>query len=191
MTVWPGQLKFTASTAPAVWETVSHTATISSGERPMTAAMPPRPSGTASCINFPRRCTVCTASEKSIAHAATSAVYSPRLCPAATSGKISFSASTRAAATPAVSTAGCVNSVFTSSVSGPSNMRRDKENPSVSSASFKSDFTTSYLSYKSRVMPTFCDPCPGKIIACFTRFLLPRNRIFYRFNTNEARPSPR
>ena len=49
--------------------------------------MAPTPIGTASCMYSPRRLTVRTASAKPIAPAATSAEYSPRLCPATQSGR--------------------------------------------------------------------------------------------------------
>ena len=49
--------------------------------------MAPTPTGAASCMYSPRRRTVRTASAKPIAPAATSAEYSPRLCPATQSGR--------------------------------------------------------------------------------------------------------
>ena len=50
---------------------------------PRTAAIAPSPTGTASCINRPRRRTIRTASGKARAPEATRALYSPRLWPAA------------------------------------------------------------------------------------------------------------
>ena len=48
--------------------------------------MLPAPDGTASCMNRPRLCTVRTASANVSTPAATSAEYSPRLCPASNVG---------------------------------------------------------------------------------------------------------
>jgi hypothetical protein len=72
----------------------------------MMAAIAPVPTGTASCMNSPRLRTIRTASAKRSAPAMTSAVYSPRLWPAARAGLRPRSAHAVAAATEAVNTAG-------------------------------------------------------------------------------------
>ena len=80
--------------------------------RPSTAAMAPVPSGTASCMAAARKRTSGTASLKSMTPAATSAEYSPRLCPATTAGILPpFSHHRRQAAIPAVSITGWVLTV--------------------------------------------------------------------------------
>ena len=119
----PGALKLTAETwpSPASSRTPAHNATTASSSRPMIAAMPPSPSGTASCMNRPRAETARTASTKSSAPNATSAEYSPRLWPAATPGRgPPRAAQHRHAATPAASIAGCVCSVAFRRFCGPS-----------------------------------------------------------------------
>ncbi len=103
----------------------------------MIAAIAPVPTGTACCMNSPRLRTTRTASRKRSAPATTSAEYSPRLCPAARLGVRPRSAQTRAAATLAVSTAGCVFAVSARSLSGPSNASFARSMPSASFASSK------------------------------------------------------
>jgi len=84
------------------------------------AAMPPVPSGTASCIACARSRTVGTASSKRIEPAATSALYSPRLWPAKYAGIAPPRAChTRQHATPAMSITGCVLTVWLSDSAGP------------------------------------------------------------------------
>ncbi|MNI57952.1 hypothetical protein D3C73_1130400 [compost metagenome] len=81
MTTWPGELKFTAlTTSPCAAS--AQAASTSASSSPRMAAMPPCPAGTASCISWPRRSTSFTASPRLRLPAATSALYSPRLCPA-------------------------------------------------------------------------------------------------------------
>ena len=104
--------------------------------RPMIAAIAPVPTGTASCMNSPRLRTMRTASEKRTAPATTSAVYSPRLWPAASAGRRPRSAHAVAAATDAVSTAGCVLAVSARSA-GPSKASRMRSKPTASLASSK------------------------------------------------------
>ena len=55
---------------------------ISSTFNPITASIEPLPSGTASCIDLPLSCKRNMASEKFKESDATSALYSPRECPA-------------------------------------------------------------------------------------------------------------
>jgi hypothetical protein len=61
--------------------------------------MAPCPTGTASCMSCPRWRTVATASARDSVPAATSAEYSPRLCPATQSGRTPRASRTRKAAT--------------------------------------------------------------------------------------------
>src|SRR3972149_5099769 len=73
-----GAFKFAPSTTPPC-ATSRHISATTSGPRPMTAAMAPAPTATASCINSPRRRTARSASSTLKEPAATRAVYSPRL----------------------------------------------------------------------------------------------------------------
>ncbi len=76
------------------------------------AAIAPMPSGTASCMNLPRRWTKRTASANDSAPAHTSAEYSPSECPATTFGSIPESSRTAvSAATDVVKIAGWVFAV--------------------------------------------------------------------------------
>jgi hypothetical protein len=125
----------TSTTSPCAAS--AHTCSTTGSSRPMMAAIAPVPTGTASCMNSPRLRTMRTASAKRRAPATTSAVYSPRLCPAAKDGSRPRSAHAAAAATEAVSTAGWVFAVSASSVSGPSKTRRARSKPSASLASSK------------------------------------------------------
>src|SRR5207244_335593 len=113
----------------------AHTCSTTPRPTPITAAMAPVPTGTAACMNSPRRRTTRTASASDSVPATTSAEYSPRLWPAASAGFIPRSAQAAAAAALAVSTAGCVLAVSASSVSGPSNITRRRSMPSASLAS--------------------------------------------------------
>src|SRR6267378_4382972 len=127
----------------------------------MTAAIAPTPAGTASCIYVPRLRTNCTASANFSAPAATSAEYSPRLCPATKSGLNPFSPNTRCTATEQAKIAGCVLAVSLSSSSVPSKQIFEIEKPSVLSASAKTAFATGCFSASSLPMPGYCEACPG------------------------------
>ena len=121
ITTWPGQLKFTACTAaPISASTALQISTILSLSKPKTAAMEPCPTGTASCMNWPRLCTATTASANFIAPTLTRAEYSPRLWPAATAQLIPCSFSTAPQAVLAVRMAGWVLAVSCRSEAGPS-----------------------------------------------------------------------
>ncbi len=177
----------TAAAAPAITicpplklagETISpsaasrHTRSTSSGDRPITAAIAPAPGGTACCIARPRTRTSDTASPSESAPAATSAPYSPRLCPAAkdTSGaRPSRSTSAASSAALVATSAGGVFSVSTSWSSGPSKHRRDRGSPSAASASSKAARAAAERSHTSRPMPTIWEPWPGKRSASDTR----------------------
>ena len=117
------------------WAASAQMPSTTSGFTPMRAAIAPVPTGTASCMNSPRRRTTRRASPSRSAPAITRAEYSPRLCPATSAGARPRSAQAAAAATLAVSTAGCVLAVSARSASGPSKIRRVKSVPSVSLAS--------------------------------------------------------
>ncbi len=95
-----------------------------------------RPERLPAC-NCPRRRASFTASENSSAPAATSAEYSPRLCPATKSGVMPCFSSARYAATETVRIAGCVFSVSLRSSSGPSKQSFEIGKPSAASASSK------------------------------------------------------
>src|SRR6185369_2698533 len=97
---------------------------------------------------------------------ATSAEYSPKLCPATNDGAlIPSSIIARNAATETVKIAGCVFSVNCKSSAGPSKQSREIAKPNASSASSKTRRATGNFSAKSFPIPGLCEPCPGKIIA--------------------------
>src|SRR4030095_13256916 len=146
------------------------------GSPPGSAPIAPPPTGTASCMNSPRRRTRRTASAKSSAPATTRAEYSPKLWPAASSGRMSCSASAAAAATLAVRTAGWVLAVSARSDSGPSQANRESGKPSAASGSFHTAAAAGEAWARSPPMPTAWDPCPGKRNATFTRRLPAKER---------------
>ena len=139
MTTCPGELKF-AAWHSSFGATSRHTATMSAGSSPMTAAIAPTPSGADSCIQRPRLFTRSTASRNARTPEATRAVYSPRLCPAPQAGEGFTSSSfsrARSAATLVVMMAGCVLAVSLRVSSGPSKIRRARCWDRASSASSK------------------------------------------------------
>src|SRR6202040_2948712 len=129
--------------------------------------MAPCPAGTASCIYCPRLRMSCTASENFSAPAATSAEYSPKLCPATKSGVMPLSASTRYTATEHVKIAGCVLAVCFNSSSLPAKHICEIENPNALSASSKTARAAGYVSAISLPMPGYCEACPGNTNAIF------------------------
>ena len=160
-TIWPGELMLaTPTTSPCAAS--AHTCSAIGRSIPIRAAMAPVPTGTASCMNSPRRRTRRTASAKPSAPPTTSAEYSPRLWPAARSGVTPRSARAAAAATLAVSTAGWVLAVRASSSAGPSKQRRESGKPSAASASAHTARAPGEASARARPIPTSCEPWPGK-----------------------------
>src|SRR5712692_7536845 len=160
MTVWSGEFRFAAehtSLSAARLQTSATTAC----DKPMIAAIAPTPEGTASCMYVPRLRTSCTASANFSPPAATSAEYSPRLCPATKSGVKPFSASTRNTATEQVKIAGCVLAVSLRSSSVPSKHILEIEKPRASSASLKTAFAAGYFPASSLPIPGYCEACPG------------------------------
>ena len=129
------------------------------------AAIVPPTRWPSSAINSPRRRTNCSALSKSSAPAATSAEYSPKLWPATTSGCKPCASSTRNTATLCVSRAGWATSVAVSSSAGPSLISRESSISSTASACSITAAAAGYCSATSAPMPTYCDPCPGKIKA--------------------------
>ena len=161
MTIWPGELMLaTPTTSPcAASAQICSTAASST---PMRAAIAPVPTGTASCMNSPRRRTRRTASPKRSAPATTSAEYSPRLWPAARAGVTPRSARAAAAATLVVSTAGWVFAVRARSAAGPSKQSVEREKPRAVSASAQTAAAPGERSASARPIPTSCEPWPGK-----------------------------
>src|SRR5438876_6555420 len=160
ITVCSGEFKFAAeqtSRCAARWQASATTAC----EIPRSAAIAPTPAGTASCMYVPRFRTSCTASANFSAPAATSAEYSPRLCPATKSGVSPFSSSTRYTATEQVKIAGCVLAVSLRSSSVPSKHNFEIEKPSALSASSKTAFAAGYFPARSLPIPEYCEACPG------------------------------
>ena len=128
----------------------------------MIAAIAPMPAGTASCIACARKRTSGNASRNASAPAATSAVYSPRLCPARTIGIGPPAAChARHVATPAVSITGCVLVVRFSASAGPCSTSAHRSSPSASEASANVSRTTGCAA-KPPIMPTALRALPGK-----------------------------
>src|SRR5579859_1485548 len=166
ITVCSGEFKFAAeqtSPSAARW----HASATTACEIPITAAIAPTPCGTASCMYVPRLRTSCTASENFNPPAATSAEYSPRLCPATKSGFKPFSSATRKIATEHVKIAGCVFAVSFKSSSVPSKHIFEMENPNALSASSNTARAAGYFSASSLPMPGYCDAWPGNTNATF------------------------
>src|SRR5207245_6102007 len=174
ITVCSGECRFAAAqTSPSAARLQASATT--AWDNPMIAAIAPTPAGTASCMYVPRLRTSWTASENFSDSAATSAEYSPRLCPATKSGCKPFSASTRCTATEQVKIAGCVLAVSLSSSSEPAKQIFEIEKPSAWSASSNTARAAGYFSASSLPIPGYCDACPGNtnatlpIAASFSR----------------------
>ena len=172
----------TAQTSSAVAASEA-TPAMASGSMPMIAAMAPTPTGTASCMSWPRRRTRRRASANPKAPAATSAEYSPRLCPAMATGASSGARTLkdRWMAIEVATSAGWVFSVSPSSSSGPSQQSRERGKPRAASASAKAARASGTAAAHARPMPTFCAPWPGKtnailLLARLIRFRLPAGR---------------
>src|SRR6266571_1602719 len=160
ITVWSGEFRFAAAQISLAAARL-HTSATTAGDKPIIAAIAPTPAGTASCMYVPRFRTSCTASANFSAPAATSAEYSPRLCPATKSGVSPFSSSTRYTATEQVKIAGCVFAVSLRSSSVPSKHNFEIEKPSALSASSKTAFAAGYFPARSLPIPEYCEACPG------------------------------
>jgi len=87
MTIWLGELMFATSMGRSA--SSSRIIRVLRSLR-MTAAMPPSPTGTASCMRLPRMWTMRSTVSSGRTPAATRAVYSPRLCPPNTSGVMPY-----------------------------------------------------------------------------------------------------
>src|SRR6266851_272905 len=169
MTTWPGEFRLAgSSTSPCAAS--AHTCASASPSRPRIAAMPPVPSGTASCIAWARKRTSGSASSKRNACAAMSALYSPRLWPASQPGiGPPLSRHARQHATPATSMTGCVFTVWFNASAGPSVTIVHRSTPRIALAS-RNVRSTMGRSEKPAIMPTDWEPCPGNTIASeFTR----------------------
>ena len=128
-------------------------------------------------ITFPRVQTAFRPFSKSKIPAATAAAYSPRLWPITTSGLMPKEDKRRIIAISAVSTAGCVISVFLMAASrsaifsfvSPGLLHRVSVSVwpmmfcSRRSASSKVSCTTLYLEAKSFIISTYWEPWPGNI----------------------------
>ena len=151
------------------------------------AAIAPMPAGTASCIACARKRTSGTASRNASAPDATSAVYSPRLCPATTAGRGAPVASqARQTAIPAVSMTGWVLVVSASASPGPSVTSAHRSSPSAALASSKVA-RTSGCSSQPAIMPIDCEPCPGNTTAIL--FIVARLSVAF-VNPSAPAPSP-
>src|SRR5450631_495861 len=163
-TTCPGELRLAGSTTSPC-DASAHTAAKASSASPRIAAIPPVPSGTASCIAWARKRTNVSASSKRIEFAATSALYSPRLWPASHDGiDPERSCHARQQATPATSITGCVLMVWLSASAGPSRTIVQRSTPRIAFAS-RNVFSTRGMSEKPCIMPTDWEPWPGKTIA--------------------------
>ncbi len=180
MTVCSGELKFAAEqTSPVAAAASAHAAATASGASPMTAAIAPCPTGTASCMKRPRRLTSTTASSSVSAPAATRAAYSPSEWPAATEGATPLAFRTSKTATECVRMAGCVTAVCLRSSSLPSKEVFEIDRPrgaSAASARSYTRFASGKASARSFPMPANCEPCPGKRKARLTAFTIGRAR---------------
>ena len=157
-TICPPPLRFAGDTTSPCPASVQ-TASTASGDRPNSAAIAPTPGGTAACISRPRSRTMRSASAKSSAPAATSAEYSPRLCPATHVGRRSLSCvNTRHAATLVARIAGWVLCVRVSSASGPEKQICDSPKPRAASASANVCAAAGNRSANARPIPTVCEP---------------------------------
>ena len=104
-------------------------------------------------------------SSKDIAPANTSAVYSPRLKPAAREQRVTVSGDSArnfsTAARPATKSAGCANAVSSSFSFGPFTQTSSRSYPRISLALSHIKRTEGSSAAAEASMPTFCEPCPG------------------------------
>ena len=173
ITVCVGQFLLATATYPATRE--SSGSTFSTGAA--MEAIFPLSSTRISLITLPRVQTAFKPFSKSKIPAATAAAYSPKLWPMTTSGLMPNEDNNRIIAISAVSTAGCVISVFLMAASrsaicsfvspGLLHNVSVKFWPMISSnrrsASSNVSCTILYLEAKSFIISTYCDPCPGNI----------------------------
>ena len=145
---------------------------------PSSAAIAPSPTGTASCIAWPRNLSRRAPSPMVRVPAAASAEYSPSECPATKAAcrvraKPPSASSTRMTARLAASNAGWAFLVRVSSLSGPSNMSRERFCDKASSTSSKTWRAGANVAARTRPMPIACEPCPGNTNARFMRNRVP------------------
>src|SRR6516164_2182105 len=119
----------------------------------------PSPRGTTLCIVRPRSFTRRTASATVTPRAAANAEYSPRECPATyatcrPNASPPSTSSTRITASLAANSAGWAFSVKVSSLSGPSNIKRERRCDKVSSTSSNRSRAAGKASARLRPMPT-------------------------------------
>jgi len=140
ITTWPGQLSLASTSGrPVSWLAWVQIARTPSAARPRIAAMAPGWRSPASFISRPRSRTRRSPSAKESALAAARAVISPRLCPATAAGRTGPATDSRArsAARLVMYSAGWVLYVSFRASAGPSQHRREKGSPSMSSACWK------------------------------------------------------
>src|SRR6056297_607978 len=107
--------------------------------------------------------------------AATSAAYSPRLCPAMAMGNCPpLDRYTRQTAISPTSMAGCVQRVWLSSSAGPSLASAHRSRPIAREPSSNVARTRSLLAARSASMPMLCDPWPRNMAAVSVMNALPR-----------------
>ena len=134
-TMLPGPSRL-AFQSPPSGATRAHSSSIAASSSPRTLAIPLGEARAAACIARPRRWTTFRPVSKSIAPAKTSAVYSPRLWPAAPAAEVrtsGFSAlSDSRAARLATKMAGWLTSVASRASAGPSKQAAFRSKPSSS-----------------------------------------------------------
>ena len=134
--------------------------------RPMIAAIVPGFWSHAACMSLLRTLTRYAVSATVSTPAAVSAVYSPRLWPAISTGRgiasaPSFSSIALMQARLTAMMAGCALTVCLRSSSGPLNRVSVSDLPSASSTSSKIALAAGDSLYSSRPIPTACAPWPG------------------------------
>mmetsp|Transcript_56456 Transcript_56456/g.165745 ORF Transcript_56456/g.165745 Transcript_56456/m.165745 type:complete len:252 (+) Transcript_56456:338-1093(+) len=174
----PAQVKPSGNRTFAIWHTASGLASASfaslqrlsslARSRPATLVMACGTSSVAACIAIARTLTRSRASSKSSTPAKHRAVYSPRLRPAVAWTLMTSSflvcLISSAPARPATNMAGWQYLVSLSLSSGPLSTRSLRSQPRTFSALVSISATAGMFRH-SFIMPTYCEPWPGKRIA--------------------------
>ena len=134
-TICVGELRFARATEPdAASEACTQSSASWSAGRPITAAIAPGRSDWVSAMRRPRSATSRIPSSVDSAPDETAAVYSPRLCPATSSGRRFIPRAASVIASESANSAGWATSVRVSSSIGPSRESRRIGKPDASSA---------------------------------------------------------
>src|SRR5580700_1931335 len=136
-------------------------ASASSSAMPRRAAIVPGASSPALAMASPRATTRRMPSSKPRAPLATSAVYSPRLCPAHAAGVRPMRSTASSTTRLSTVVASCAFSVWVSSSIGALSNNRDRSRSAATEAS--STTSQDGWSTQGSPMPARCEPCPGKV----------------------------